>query len=127
MFTHVFFDLDGTLTDSAEGIINCLYYASDKLGLKRPSLAEAQSFIGPPLKACMARVFHLDEAGAETMLSAYRERFSTVGLFENRVYDGIASLLQALRQAGVVFGCRHRQTRSIRQAYFGAFFTGRLF
>lgn len=102
MFTHVFFDLDGTLTDSAEGITKSLYYAADKLKLPRPSPTEAQSFLGPPLLEQMQSVFHLDDAGAETMLCAYRERFSTIGLFENRVYDGIPTMLSSLRDHGIV-------------------------
>lgn len=96
----IFFDLDGTLTDSAPGILNCVHYALDKMGIDPADKATAENFIGPPLVQSFARHYGMDEATAKQAVVFYRERFSTVGLFENSVYPGIPAALDALQRAG---------------------------
>lgn len=96
----IFFDLDGTLTDSAPGILNCVRYALDKMGVDPTDKATAANFIGPPLLHSFAKHYGMDEAAARQAVVYYRERFSTVGLFENSVYDGVPELLAALQKAG---------------------------
>ncbi len=100
MYNYILFDLDGTLTDSAPGIINCIKYACDKMQLSYPDEATLNSFVGPPLKDMMQSVFSLSEADAEKMVAFYRERFSEVGLFENSVYPGIYEMLSAVKASG---------------------------
>lgn len=100
MYNYILFDLDGTLTDSAPGILNCIKYACDKMQLSYPDEATLSSFVGPPLKNMMQSVFSLSEADAEKMLAFYRERFSDVGLFENSVYPGIYEMLSSVKAAG---------------------------
>jgi phosphoglycolate phosphatase len=94
----VLLDLDGTLTDPYEGITKSVAYALDRLGL--PSVPEQQlrSFIGPPLQDQFASL-GLDAAGVAKAVDLYRERFAERGLYENRVYDGIAAALTALTSA----------------------------
>jgi phosphoglycolate phosphatase len=99
MLANIFFDLDGTLTDSKEGIVNCIYYALEKLGYPVPEGFNVNDCLGPPLRLSFRRLLKTnDEALIERAVEIYRERFSTIGLFENRVYPGIPELLSALRE-----------------------------
>ena len=99
-YTTVLFDLDGTLTDPAQGICSSVIYAIQKTGRKTGPIEKYYKYIGPPL----LRSFEVHENAtpeeAQTLLAYYRERFSTVGLFENEVYPGIAELLRDLKAAG---------------------------
>lgn len=94
------FDLDGTLTDSFLGIARSAQYALSQLGIDEPELAAFRRFIGPPLYDSFTEYYHLSPAEARRAVSLYRERYRDTGIFENRLYDGIPELLQALRQAG---------------------------
>lgn len=101
MAKTILFDLDGTLTDSKEGITKCVQYALAKYGIDEPDLSKLESFIGPPLKThLLERYPHLSEEEANQAVEWYRERFRSVGLFENRVYEGIPALLERLQKAG---------------------------
>jgi phosphoglycolate phosphatase len=94
---HLFFDLDGTLTDPAPGICACLAHAMSSLGRAAPPGAELQRFIGPPLREALAEMLgSSDPALVGEALRYFRERFSTVGLYENGVYPGVQSVLAAL-------------------------------
>lgn len=101
MIRHIFFDLDGTLTDSAEGITRCLAYALDSLGGAPPPLPELQQYIGSPLSEIFATLLDTDDRDTlEKAIASYRERFDRVGYAENRVYGGIVELLDELRARG---------------------------
>jgi phosphoglycolate phosphatase len=91
----VLLDLDGTLTDPYDGITRCVSYALEGLGRPRLGQRELRSFIGPPLQDRFASL-GLDDSEVERAVDLYRERFRDVGLFENRVYDGIPEALAAL-------------------------------
>lgn len=92
----IFFDLDGTLTDPKPGITGSIQYALEKLGRKVPAQDELTWCIGPPLRASFAMLLGGEEY-ADRAIELYRERFGTVGLFENSVYPDIAEVLAALR------------------------------
>jgi len=92
----VLFDLDGTLTDSALGIVNCVRYALDDMGIPHPDDATMRTFLGPPLAVTFAEHFGMTRAQIDHAVAKYRERYHDVGLFENDVYDGIPSLLDRL-------------------------------
>lgn len=94
------FDLDGTLTDSQEGILNCARHALITGGYPVPEEDALKSFIGPPLLDSFQGLCGMPYEEAAAAVVRYRERFSTVGLFENRVYEGIPELLECLRSAG---------------------------
>lgn len=96
----VIFDLDGTLTRSEEGIWSCVQYAARKLGFPEPDAPTLRRFIGPPLGYSFREYMGMDEVQADRAVEAYRERYNTVGLFENRVYPGIRRLLRTLKQEG---------------------------
>jgi phosphoglycolate phosphatase len=91
----VLLDLDGTLTDPYDGITRCVSYALEELGRPRLGQRELRSFIGPPLQDQFASL-GLDDSEVDRAVELYRERFRDVGLFENRVYDGIPEALAAL-------------------------------
>lgn len=97
----VLFDLDGTLTDSAPGIINSIRYALEKHGFEVPEEKELRKFVGPPLKEQFQKVFGLSDAEGAEMVASYREYYGTKGIFENRVYEGIPEMLSRLQEAGV--------------------------
>lgn len=94
----ILLDLDGTLTDPALGITNCIAYALKRLHSEPPP-AEALHFaIGPPLRGSFATLLDTTDATTiEEAMSFYRERFATVGLFENMVYDGVPQMLADLK------------------------------
>ncbi|MFK7974861.1 MAG: HAD family hydrolase [Halioglobus sp.] len=95
---HILIDLDGTLTDPKEGIVACIEYALEKLGIAVPDSPPLESYIGPPLLQTFRELCH-DDVIAEEGVRLYRERFTDQGLYENRVFDGIRENLQQLRQA----------------------------
>ncbi len=100
MPTHVYFDLDGTLTDPYEGITKCILYALDELGFPHPSGEYLLSCIGPPLYDTFPEL-----VGQDLTLRAvdlYRERFNDVGWQENKPYDGIHEALAKLSSRGHV-------------------------
>ena len=93
----ILFDLDGTLTESGEGIINCVQYALEKLGKKEEHPENLQCFIGPPLKEQFMKYAGLGEEEGEKAVVYYRERYTTTGIFENRLYPKIPELLELLK------------------------------
>lgn len=96
----ILFDLDGTLTDSSPGIINSIIYALDKYGISVEDTAILRKFLGPPLHESFKEYFGFDDEKAMEAVNYYREYFSTKGLLENRVYDGIPELLKNLADNG---------------------------
>lgn len=100
MYQYILFDLDGTLTDSREGITKSVQYALGKMGIEETDLVSLEHFIGPPLFDEFRRCYGFDEAQAKQAVAAYRERFSEVGWKENLLFDGIPQLLAALQAAG---------------------------
>lgn len=98
---NLLFDLDGTLTDPFTGITKCILHALHQLERPLPPLESLRWCIGPPLKNSLATLLGSDDdALAESALVLYRERFSTVGLFENDVYEGIPDVLHRLQKNG---------------------------
>lgn len=100
MFDYLLFDLDGTLTDPAQGITNSFIHALTFFGIEIPSYETLCTFIGPPLPATFKNVFGFSDDKAMEGVAKYREYFSVKGLFENFVYDDIPELLQILKKNG---------------------------
>lgn len=96
---HVFFDLDGTLTDPKDGIIRSIQYALRKMRKEEPAEAALVKYIGPPLRESFAEILGQRD-GVERAVKLYRERFSTIGLFENTVYPGVVELLERIQAHG---------------------------
>ena len=97
----VFFDLDGTLTQSEDGIFASVQYAVEQMGLPIPDRQALLPFIGPPLYYSLRTFLGMDDAQAEEALVHYRRRYDAVGWCENRVYPGIPRLLRSLQKSGV--------------------------
>lgn len=95
----VLFDLDGTLTDSGEGIINCVIPALEHFGLPVPSREALRVFVGPPLADSFIAHGVPAEKAAEAV-AIYRKRYIPIGIFENTPYPGIRELLEALQEEG---------------------------
>lgn len=95
----ILFDLDGTLTDSGEGIMNCAVFALAHFGIPAPTEAELRTFVGPPLTETFAR-FGVPKDQLEEAVRVYRSRYLPVGKFENHPYPGIRELLEKLKNDG---------------------------
>lgn len=98
---HLLFDLDGTLTDSRPGIINCIQHALAENGLPVPPAEELLWCVGPPLMESLRKLVGPDAPWLfEATLVTYRERYGAVGLFENAVYPDIERTLIELAGLG---------------------------
>ena len=100
MFTHIFFDLDGTLTDPAQGITNSFIHALKYFGREIPSYEELCKLIGPPLPYSFETILGFPKENVMEAVAKYREYFATKGLYENSVYPGMPELLQTLKEKG---------------------------
>ncbi len=130
-------DLDGTLTDPAQGIIECFRYAVEAMGGAAPAPDDLTWIIGPPLRTSFAEVLG-EEADVEKALGFYRARYGATGLFQATVYEGVLGALGELRAKGVrLFLCtskpvdyariilRHFVLDAYFEEAFGAQFDGR--
>ena len=95
----IFFDLDGTLTDSGEGIMNCAELALRHFGLPIPAREKMRVFVGPPLDQTFIK-FGVPAQKAQEAIEVFRSRYRTVGKFENFPYPGIREALQTLKEQG---------------------------
>ena len=100
MYTTFLFDLDGTLTDPKEGIVNSVIYALRKMGIDEQDDKKLLSFIGPPIQHSFASIYSMDEKQVTEAVTYYREYFQDKGMFENHVYEYIPSVLEDLKNAG---------------------------
>ena len=99
MKATLFFDLDGTLIDSAIGITRCVSHAVERLGEPVPDAQSLRRWIGPPLRDSFGPVLR-DPARIEQAVEFYRERFEDIGYAEHRLYDGIADTIRTLDERG---------------------------
>ncbi len=100
MFKYILFDLDGTLTDPKIGITTCVQYALASFGIHEPCLDKLEPFIGPPLKDSFMQFYGMNEQDAWLACEKYHERFDVLGIFENEIYPGIATMLEQLCASG---------------------------
>ena len=95
----ILFDLDGTLTDSGEGIINCASLALRHYGIPVPDRETMRVFVGPPLRDTFFK-FGVPEDKLDEAVEVYRSRYIPIGKFENTPYPGIYDLLARLKAEG---------------------------
>ncbi len=103
-YPYILFDLDGMVLCSDEGVFNCINHALTTLGYPPPTQETLKKFMGPPLLYSFINFSGLSEEQAQQALRLYRERYSTVGMFEAYIFDGIEELLKALKLRGVMLG-----------------------
>lgn len=95
----ILFDLDGTLTDSGEGIINCASLALEHFGIPVPDRETMRVFVGPPLDKSF-REFGVPADRTDEAIRVYRSRYIPIGKFENVPYPGIREMLESLKGEG---------------------------
>ena len=100
MYQYLLFDLDGTLTDPREGITKAVQYALRAYGIEEPDLGKLECFIGPPLIPSFMEYYGFPREQAEEAVKVYREYFSTKGIFQNLVLEGIPQMLSKLHESG---------------------------
>ncbi len=99
-YTTVAFDLDGTLTDPESGLTSAFAYGLSKMGIEYGDKKNLRRFIGPPLKAEFMAVYGFSDEEAEECVRLFREYFSVYGWWDNKLYEGVAEMLDALRKSG---------------------------
>lgn len=99
-FKYIFFDLDGTLTNPAEGITNSVAHALKYYGISVSDKTQLYKFIGPPLAQSFSEFYGFSPDKAKEAVDKYREYFADTGIFENKVYDYIPEVLSKLKKAG---------------------------
>ena len=100
----ILFDLDGTLTDSGEGITKSVQYALSKLGIEEPDLENLRKFVGPPLIDSFENYYGFSREKAILARQIFNERYQPIGWKENTPYDGIEEVLKALQEEGKMLG-----------------------
>jgi phosphoglycolate phosphatase len=95
-YTHILFDLDGTLTDPKQGITKSVQYALSKFNIIEDNLDKLEPFIGPPLAHSFMEMYAFSESEAKTAIAYYREYFQDKGIFDNKLYAGMKELLELL-------------------------------
>ena len=99
-YPYVLFDLDGTLADTGDGVMNCAKYACVTLGYPAPPPSDLRKMIGPSLKVGFPKFLGVKEEDILPAIKLFRERYAGVGLTETVIYPGIADLLFDLKAAG---------------------------
>lgn len=100
MFDNVLFDLDGTLLDTSEGIVESVLYAARQMGSDELPIEMLLQFIGPPLQQSFAKVYGFNAADAELATSLFREHYMG-GAWQKAIpYDGIIEVCKCLKKGG---------------------------
>lgn len=98
-YNTVLFDLDGTISDSGEGITNSVKYSLKKFGIIETDYEKLKKFVGPPLYASYEKYYGFSHEEAIKAVEYYREYYNAGGIFELRIYDGIIDLLKYLKKS----------------------------
>ncbi len=101
MYQYILFDLDGTITDSREGITKAAQYALKTVGIEA-ELEELERFIGPPLRDSFLTFYGdvINKTNVDRVVASYREYFEPKGIFQNKVYEGVPEMLKKLKDEG---------------------------
>ncbi|NLA77426.1 MAG: HAD hydrolase-like protein, partial [Clostridiales bacterium] len=102
-YKAVIFDFDGTVADTSEGVFNGIHYALKSIGKDETDPQVLSTYIGPPLFNTLRKYCSSDDE-AQALMATYREYYSSEGLFEAHVYDGIPETLKALHESGIRTG-----------------------
>lgn len=100
-YDAVFFDFDGTIADTGEGIFSSVEYAIEEMGFSPLPFDRLRTFIGPPIFESFRRELGMNDEQAAVAVEKYRERYSESGIFRLRVYDGIEDLIKQIKKSGI--------------------------
>ena len=99
-YQSVLLDLDGTLVDSAPGIVSTIAFTLKEMGREVPTMAELRRWVGPPLPQSFEVRGQMSPSEAREAVTIYRGRYLDVGVYDAKLFDGVADLLLGLRDAG---------------------------
>lgn len=99
-YEYIFFDLDGTLTDSQDGILNSFRSIFKHFGIKEPEYEVLRTYIGPPLVLTIGQTLGFTGEKLQEAVKVFRSYYDNQGYMENRVYKGIPEALQRLKALG---------------------------
>ena len=99
-YKYIFWDMDGTIINSYEGVVESALYALSYFGLTEDRPEVKRRFIGPPLRVTFGEVYHMDSEQIETAVAKYRENYNAGGMFKCEVYPGVAEAMDRFREAG---------------------------
>lgn len=97
---YILLDLDGTITDSSEGITKSVQYALEKMGVTESNQDILKRYIGPPLNESFTKFHGLNDEDSLKAVAYYRERYAITGIYENKLFNGITELLSGLKKEG---------------------------
>tara|TARA_Y100000589_G_scaffold216828_1_gene204550 strand:- start:1774 stop:2436 length:663 start_codon:yes stop_codon:yes gene_type:complete len=98
----VLFDLDGTITDSSEGIVKSIVYALQKMGKEERDFERLRAYVGPSLKETFQKNYFPDEGDCKKAIAFYRDYYAEKGIYENKLYPGIIEVLSEIKNKGGV-------------------------
>lgn len=101
-YTYLLFDLDGTISESAPGIIKAVKYGLSAVGIDEKNEDNLHSFIGPPLNVQMKKLYNMSDKNIEIAVTKFREMYESGGIFDCTPYEGIGALLEDCKKAGYV-------------------------
>lgn len=101
-YRYIFWDLDGTLMDTYEGVSRCVQYALEFYGIHIEEKETLRRFIGPPLRESFPKLAGLPQEYVEDAVARYRERYYPVGIFECAPFPGVEDVLEVFQKAGKV-------------------------
>lgn len=103
-YKTVIFDLDGTLSDSKEGITKSVQYALSKMGIIEEDLTDLEHFVGPPMVEQYKISYGMSDEEAFKTLEYYRERYVPIGIYETSKYPGVVEILTKIKNSGRFIG-----------------------
>lgn len=121
-YPYLFFDLDGTISNSAKGITNAVTYALEHMGITPPAKQDLMHFIGPPLIRTFTADYDLSPEDGARAVAFYREYYNVQGVYECEMYRGVGNLLKQLHEAGyrmVLATCKPAVMAKVVLEYFG--------
>jgi len=100
-YTTVLLDLDGTLVDSAPGIVQSIAFTLRQVGRPVPPIGDLLRWVGPPLPQSFQTIGGVPEDEVDAALDIYRERYLDIGAYDSKIFDGIGLLLRDLKERRV--------------------------